>query len=181
MSDYQFNTPEVWKAIPDFPGYEVSDQGRVRSYWTHPANGPSHLSDNPQKILKQRTHTGRWIIQLVKDGHKHCQRVHRLVLAAFIGPCPVSMECCHNDGNGFNNILTNLRWDTRRNNHKDKIKHGTHPEGEKNNLAKLSGNQVIEIRSLAEQGIFHKDIAERFGVARPTISKIVGRKRWTHI
>jgi hypothetical protein len=26
-------TPERWLPVPGFPGYDVSDQGRVRSYW----------------------------------------------------------------------------------------------------------------------------------------------------
>ena len=52
--------------------------------------------------------------------------MHCLVLEAFIGLRPKNMECCHNDGNPQNNDLTNLRWDTKLSNAKDRIKHGRH-------------------------------------------------------
>jgi hypothetical protein len=35
------------------------------------------------------------------------------------------MDGCHNDGDPFNNAVTNLRWDTRSGNLRDKIAHGT--------------------------------------------------------
>ena len=36
--------------------------------------------------------------------------VHRLVLEAFVGPCPVGFECDHKDRNRSNNHIENLRW-----------------------------------------------------------------------
>lgn len=50
--------------------------------------------------------------------------VHRLVLEAFVGPCPSGCEGCHYDGNPANNIVSNLRWDTTKNNCLDKRRHG---------------------------------------------------------
>lgn len=52
--------------------------------------------------------------------------VHRLVLEAFVGPCPEGMEGCHGDGDPTNNSLGNLRWDTATSNQLDKVRHGTH-------------------------------------------------------
>lgn len=37
-------------------------------------------------------------------------RVHRLVLEAFVGPCPEGFECDHSNRDRHNNALTNLRW-----------------------------------------------------------------------
>lgn len=54
------------------------------------------------------------------------------MLTAFVGPCPDGMEGCHNDGDPHNNRLDNLRWDTRANNARDAIRHGTHPWLKKN-------------------------------------------------
>lgn len=50
--------------------------------------------------------------------------VHHLVLFAFIGPRPEGKECCHNNGNGFDNRVENLRWDTHLNNMEDRLRHG---------------------------------------------------------
>lgn len=63
-------------------------------------------------------------------GRNNSTRVHRIVAEAFLGPPPFpAAEVCHGDGNRHNNCASNLRWDTRSNNHRDKVKHGTHNWG----------------------------------------------------
>ena len=57
--------------------------------------------------------------------------VAHLVLTAFVGPRPPGKECCHNDGNKLNNAVENLRWDTRSENVRDIVRHGNHPQAEK--------------------------------------------------
>lgn len=44
------------------------------------------------------------------------KRIHRLVLEAFVGACPLGYECDHIDRNRMNNNLNNLRWVTRKEN-----------------------------------------------------------------
>jgi len=53
--------------------------------------------------------------------------------------------------------------------------------GEKNGRAKLTAEQVLEIRTLREQGEKWLRLAKRFGVNRRTIKNIVARKLWKHI
>lgn len=48
-------------------------------------------------------------------------------------------------------------------------------------LQKLNAEQVHEIRALAASGLFQKDIAKRFGIARNTVSGIVHGKSWAHL
>lgn len=50
---------------------------------------------------------------------------HRLVLEAFVGPCPEGMQACHNDGDRMNTRVGNLRWDTPKANSADRWRHGT--------------------------------------------------------
>ena len=61
----------------------------------------------------------------------------------------------------------------------------THPEtrpyGERSPHAKLTAAAVIEIRRLRAEGIGPMELARRFGVGHPTISKIVARQRWAHL
>ena len=184
MADQQFTNPEeIWKAVPGFPGYEVSDYGRVRSFWRRIRKSQGYgvdfiLDGRPQKVLKgQPDKNGYDRITL----YKNSQRVHRLMLLAFVGPCPPGMEACHDDGKPANRKLDNLRWDTPQNNQGDRKKHGTAPIGTQNGRAKLTPSQVIEIRQMASHGQSFAALAIRFSVYRSTIRKIVDRKLWRHV
>lgn len=73
--------------------------------------------------------------------------IHRLVLLAFVGPCPPGMECCHIDGNPINNRLSNLRWGTRRENMEDRVRHGCDNGGIRNGMSRLTVADVVEIRN----------------------------------
>ena len=107
--------------------------------------------------------------------------LHRLVLTAFVGPCPEGMEACHNDGTRNNNHVDNLRWDTRTNNNLDKRKHGTAVgmPGETHPMSKLSNQDVVRIKEKLKQGGFKKkELAEMFHVSASTICDIdKGRRR----
>lgn len=107
--------------------------------------------------------------------------VHRLVLTAFVGPCPAGMVTCHNDGDRHNNRLENLRWDTLANNQEDRKKHGTARLGEESVCAKLTTAAVIAIRIAAASGEAYPSIAERHGISRAYISEIVLRRKWRHV
>lgn len=113
---------ERWRAVVGFEGlYEVSDRGRVRNARTDYVLSPYALRD------------GYLQVRLPRSGEMRRKNwaVHRLVLAAFVGPCPEGMEGCHNDGNRTHNTLDNLRWDTRSGNAADSLLHGTHRESNK--------------------------------------------------
>ncbi len=181
MSDYQFNpNVEQWKEIPGFLGYEVSDQGRVRSYMTQGRKGGCHPI--PQRFLKPwGKNTNHQQVSLCNLGKERSMYISRLVLLAFIGPCPFNQEACHNDGNPFNNFLPNLRWDTRKANIQDSIKHGTFARGIHSGMAKLNDDMVKEIRHLYTNGAKTIDLSKRYGVTRSNIFSIVLMQTWRHV
>lgn len=122
------NQPENWKPVVGYEGlYEVSDQGRVKSLARHTTMKDGRGKTIREKILKNRTlPSGHKYVSLSGHGSKQKALTHRLVMLAFVGPCPEGMEVCHNDGNPENNHLSNLRYGTRSDNVQDMIRHKTH-------------------------------------------------------
>jgi hypothetical protein len=45
---------------------------------------------------------------------------------------------------------------------------------------KLTTKQVLSIRAQLEDGMFQRDLAEKYKVSQGTISEINTRKAWTH-
>jgi hypothetical protein len=171
---------ELWRDVVGYVGhYQVSDEGRVRSMHRLLSSETARGERRVKQILKPGADlNGRLKVALCAGGKVKLKQIHRLVLEAFVGPCPAGLECCHNDGNHTNNRLDNLRWDTRRANRQDAIRHGTMPRGEKSGGAKLSEQDVIEIRqSLDSQRV----LGRRYGVSGVTIHHIKARKTWAHI
>jgi len=109
---------ENWKPMPGYEGiYEVSDLGEIKSLARMRKSKNGCLCPVKEKLLtKVPLRNGRLIVLLCNNIKKTNAYVHRLVLEAFVGPCPDGMECCHNDGDRTNNRLENLRWDTHKNN-----------------------------------------------------------------
>lgn len=138
-----------------------------------------------EKILKPWKNANgngyRLIISLSKNKKRKRFYVHILVAEAFIGPCPPNMECCHNDGNGENNLVSNLRYGTHKENMEDMILHGNSNLGIKNPNCKLTEEQILEIIDLINSGILLQEIANTFNVSVGLICNIKNRKLWLHL
>lgn len=117
---------ERWLPVPGYQGYyEVSDHGRVRAVDRVIRRG-DQIQHRRGRLKAGGPNAGGYpVVPLHRDGTRINAPVHRLVLEAFVGPCPDGMYCCHNDGNKLNNRLDNLRWDTPSSNALDRVKHGT--------------------------------------------------------
>jgi hypothetical protein len=165
-----------------FAGYRVGDDGSV---WSRKRGG--------WKKRKQAMNQGYLYVFLFLNGKKVNSYVHRMVLTAFVGPCPTGMECCHGDGNRSNNALSNLRWDTRQANAADSIKHGTSNRGERNWNSKLTEEKVklLRRRHAAIKGNkirvprgTYDQLASEFGVSISCVDEIVTKgknRRWKHV
>ena len=170
---------EIWRAVDGYNGlYEVSSFGRVRSLDRRLTDGRNWKG---RPINPTSSTTGHMSVRLCnRDGHKWFG-VHRLVLAAFKGPCPDGMEGAHTNGIPSDNRIENLRWDTRAGNHADKARHGTLLRGEKNHLAKLTRGDVLSIFEMRRKGKTQKEIAEEFRVTTANISSVLNGKTWKHV
>lgn len=160
---------EIWKPIPGYPTYEVSNLGRVR---------------RGERILVPRVGRKGYlrVCLYVPKCIRQQRAVHALVLTAFVGPKPPNMQACHYDGNPANNALSNLRWGTAAENYADKRRHGTHQVGERHGAHKLSDWDVSTLRklySMKDRGIWHPDdLAAAFGVDRVTIERAARGRSW---
>ena len=126
-SGISINDNEEWLDIPGFPGYKVSNQGRIASYkiiiGSEFGVGPEwDISEKPQRLLKPAADKKgyRGVNLMDADMKQNFIRVNTLVLLSFVGPCPDGLECCHNDSNPNNNRLDNLRYDTHQGNMNDR-------------------------------------------------------------
>ena len=103
---------ETWKDVPGYENlYQVSDFGRVRSLSRFTRTKGKTLRLHSGKMLRPQT-IPRYglVVNLCKFGKLRQTSIPRLVLLAFVGPCPEGMECCHfPDRDVRNNKLNNLR------------------------------------------------------------------------
>lgn len=124
-------TPERWAWVPGFEGrYQVSDLGRVLSF---ARSRPRLLS---LRIIYRHAYYRRAHL-----GDRE-YRVHRLVMLAFVGPCPEGYEVCHRNGDGLDNRLVNLYYGTPSQNTLDRVRHGTHHNARKTVCGKCGGEFV---------------------------------------
>ena len=97
---------EEWRVIEDFPDYQVSNLGRVKSFNRR----------KKEKILLYRPCQDYQRVALQKDGKQFSRFVHRLVAIAFIPNPENKPEVDHIDRDRKNNLVTNLRWATHQEN-----------------------------------------------------------------
>lgn len=164
----QDSIPAVrYATIPRFPGYEFGDDGSAWSYW-NPCGKGSDISSSRHRLKPSPAgRCGHLQVRLANHGQEY---LHRLILEAFVGPCPEGMEACHDpDDDPANCCLNNIRWGTRRENLLDRNKHGKHRK-----QARITDDQVRFIRSSSLSG---NALAEMFGVWNSQISRIRARQR----
>lgn len=101
---------EVYKPIPGYPGYEVSNLGNVRSLDRVVVRGNKPLHVRGTKIIPCADYKGYLRLRLQFAGKRYTLRVHRAVAMAFL-PNPNNLpQVNHKDGNKKNNCVENLEW-----------------------------------------------------------------------
>lgn len=167
-----------YRDVVGFPGYRVGDDGSVwsrhtsmgitRRYWL--------------RMRERKDKSGYLRVCLKRNKKGYYRPIAHLVLEAFVGPRPEGAMSLHSpDPTPTNNTPGNLRWGTVQDNANDTVAMGNTARGEKNGFAKLTTAQVVEMRRDFEAGAKLVDLAVKFGVSRPNVSRIVNRSRWKHV
>jgi len=163
---------ECWRPVVDAADkYEVSDQqGRIRNSKTG-------------RVLKPWTDSKGYARITINQKQR---KVHRIVLEAFVGPCPEGCVTLHGPNGITDNSLSNLSWGTQHQNVLDRKRDGTNNaprprhRGSLNHQAQLSEIEVLEIFRL--KGVLPQwRLAKAYDVSEGTISNIHTGRKWGHL
>jgi hypothetical protein len=161
---------EEWRPFLD-GAYEVSNLGNVR----RAKPGRKTYPGKPLRLIKMKI--GYMSVHPVVDGKNVTTYVHRLVAAAFIGPCPPGASVNHIDGVKTNNVVSNLEYVTHAENMAHAARTGLSAQGERHGNAKLTNAQAAELRARRATGESLTTICRDFGISKPTASMIANGHR----
>lgn len=166
-----------WRLIPDIP-YEASASGEIR-----------HAVSHQYCPIKQFGLGGYKDVRLLLAGTSKWFSVHRLVCAAIHGLPPIGQPyAAHGDGDSTNNCADNLRWASPKENGQDTKRHGTCKGNLPPSRAKLSAEEVKDIRVFCHRtkrtlkgqlpkGVC-RDLGKKYGCTSENISAINAGKSW---
>ena len=165
------------RPVPSALGYAATACGQIISY---------HRLE--PFALKQANHPQGYkkVCLKTENGIKN-KLVHRLIMEAWVGPCPEGCVTNHKNGNKTDNRVENLEYCTQRENMIHSCLYGLSPKppttrGSKCRLAKLTEEKILAMRSEVDRKPgYLKRLSELYGVTPSTISKILRRTIWTHI
>lgn len=148
-----------WKTVDEFPNYEISKNGFVRNKTTGHIKKPS--------IGKR----GYPSISIYKNGNAYQRTIHILLGRAFINNPENKPQINHIDGNKENYSLSNLEWNTPKENTDHARRTGLHKsDGDKAVIQKdLNGKITNRFRSASE--------ASRItGIGRSSICNVCNKR-----
>jgi len=108
---------EEWRAIAQWPSYEISSMGRIRRV-------TAYRSTYPGRILKPYLSKGYYAIRIAVNGRYKSRTIHALVAETFIGPRPDGAVINHKDAVKTNNCADNLEYTTPAGNSQHAYMHG---------------------------------------------------------
>lgn len=169
---------ETWRDIEGFPGYQVSDKGRVRSFLQkkHYPVGYGcywYISDIPRILKASDDGNGYLKVMLFcrLDGKRYCRKVHRLVAEAFIAHSPEDDTVDHIVSGRLgklNNRVENLRWISRRENIQKAYRDGMCRNRIRNQNKPIVATELQTGEEMFFRSI--KEASEELGIERSNIS-----------
>jgi len=178
---------EQWKPIAGYEGlYEVSSFGKVRSLSRmepvlNKGLYPCMRRRNG-RLLKACLRAGYLFVGLCKNGVSRSTHVHRIVAETFLENPENKPWVNHKNGRRkWDNSVSNLEWATPAEDGAHRVAHDLRPKGSAMGAAKLTEEQVIEMRKLRKEGWLLRELGARYDVAEVTVSAIVRGKTWKHV
>lgn len=172
---------ENWADIQDYEGYyQVSNMGRIKSLQRMIIDKNGSYRFFWEKILRQSKSRGYLVVGLSIESQNKVKSVHRLVGIHHVPNPENKPEINHKKGIKIDNRATELEWMTHAENSQHAVDSGLtkNEKGAKGGRAKLSEQQVVEIKRLIKVGMKQKTIASMFGVLPTNISAINKKIIW---
>ena len=125
--------------------------------------------------------------QSANGGRAYHEGSHRISWMLFNGDIPSGMFVCHRCDNPPCVNPKHLFLGTNLDNVRDCAAKGrqfmqnTPPTGEMVHNAKLTSEQVIDIRRRHTLGESWKALASEYGIKKPTVYAVIGRRNWRHL
>ena len=170
---------ETWRPVPDFPRYEASSLGRVRS--VSYVDGKGHT--RKPRVLTPRQSRGHWTVSLTRStGLKQIKiTLGRVVLEAFGVQAADGEIVLHGERGRDCNELSNLSFGTyAQNNGKDRVRDGTRLANCEHPRTHLSERDVRKIRGL-RGNMTQEEIGKVFDIDQTTVSNIQLRKSFKEV
>ena len=142
-------------------------------------NGGSILVPVERRRVEHRLPNEYLQVRAEIDGRRLYVLAHRLVWQHFNGDIPPGEEINHDNGLKDDNRPGNLLCGTGGDNVEHAHRHGLRDQhGQRNPAAKLTDNQVAQIRLAYDRGGYTmQQLAERFGVQAQHVSRLVKGER----
>lgn len=145
---------EIWRDIPNYQGYQVSNLGRIRTHnkitYTE-KHGERHWKNRILKFKGQTYNTG-YRVDLWKNGKAKTLLVARLVAFTFynedINNHTLTVD--HIDGNRFNNNINNLELVSLAENIKRGFETGLYSNQKKIKIIDKKTNQEVIFKSMSK-------------------------------
>ena len=147
-------TMEIWRAIPNYQGYEVSNQGRVKTVdkVTYSGGIVRHWKN---RIIKLKTDkSGYKRVSLWSNGKQKDWLVHRLVADMFLSKKDGLDIVNHIDGDTGNNYDSNLEWTDHSGNLQHAYENGLNQAAKQIILMRLSDKRMYHFISYSKASQF---------------------------
>lgn len=144
---------------------EAKERAEASRWWEWPCDESRNVRVD-RDGYGQRKHRGRWWRSSRAEWDEKC------------GPIPPGMYVCHHCDNPPCNEIHHLFLGTAADNNADAVSKSRHHHGERHRNAKLSREQVEEIREKLARGAYRKELAVEFDVRASTIGKVARGDRW---
>jgi hypothetical protein len=162
----KFNMEE-WKEMIGYNGrYFISNRGQIKAIFQYSGKRKDRQQGTRETLMTPQKDKNGYLTCNLSTGNGifKTKRIHKEVFRNFISTDFSSKDqICHKDGKINNNWSTNLYKGNQITNTLDKYRHGT---------TKITIEQVKEIRELGKT-MLQADLAKRYGVKQPYISRIL--------
>ena len=156
---------EVWKDIPEYEGYQVSNLGRVKSLERFKKGKNGSSVPVKEKILKPQLVYGYYQVGLHKNSIQKFYLVHRLVWETFNGTIPEGLQVNHINEVKSDNRLSNLNLMTA----KENTNYGTGIKRRAKKLSKVVLQFTLDNILVKEYASTHQ-VERELGFAHANIS-----------